>query len=90
MNRETLEAIYTILVDTCGAQPAERMPFIMHHLGRDRSGEWRFQGHLGFGGKLKTLQGPPYVDCYHEDLTPERHQIIQNANAQLVQFNLTS
>lgn len=86
--RETLEAIYTILVTTCGAGERERSAFICHHLKPDMGGEWRFQGLLGFGGKLKTHWWPPRVDCYQEDLTEERQVIIAKANQQLARFTL--
>lgn len=43
--------------------------------------EWRFCGHLGFGGKFRF---PGFwVDCYPEDISPEREKVIQEANSRL-------
>jgi len=87
MNFDTLNSIYTILVETCGARPEERVQFVRADLDSERAGEWRFQGHLGFGGKFRSYPGrPPYVDCYREDMTPERQAIIDRANQQLAAF----
>ena len=45
--------------------------------------EWRFWGGLGFGGKVRFQNGRWYVDCYPEDVTPERQEIMDNTNAAL-------
>lgn len=45
-------------------------------------GEYRFQGALGFGGKVwaPRLGRPARVTCYPEDRTPERIAIIERVN----------
>jgi hypothetical protein len=48
--------------------------------------EFRFQGALGFGGKFRNNgnnSNTPYVDCYPEDETPARREMIAKANARL-------
>jgi hypothetical protein len=46
--------------------------------------EYRFQGALGFGGKVWLNNGEfPYVTCYPEDLTDEREAMIRSANEAL-------
>ncbi len=49
--------------------------------------EYRFIGSLGFGGKFRNNgnhDGIPHVDCYSEDLTPEREAMIEAANKRLL------
>lgn len=49
------------------------------------SGEWRFGGGLGFGGKLWWEGTRVWVSCYAEDETDERNARIASLNAQLAQ-----
>lgn len=50
-----------------------------------RGGEFRLNGNLGFGGKLRVYYGwpAPYVDCYPEDDNLDRSAAIEHANARL-------
>lgn len=53
--------------------------------------EWRFQGALGFGGKIyqRRFRGEIenlFVSCYSEDLTPEREAMIKRANKRLAEL----
>lgn len=48
------------------------------------SREWRFQGSLGFGGKLYVNSGRVYVGYYPEDRTAERDAAVERANARIV------
>lgn len=59
--------------------------FVMNHMLENYPAtEWRFQGHLGFGGKFYTRHDLHCsVGCYPEDETPERRKIITRANEQL-------
>lgn len=82
----TAEHLYGILADTVGG-PLMVNDF-MHRVGEAlQSGEhleYRFQGHLGFGGKLWLNKGKaPYVTCYPEDETAGRKQLIALANEDL-------
>lgn len=48
--------------------------------------EWRFCGALGFGGKFRNNgnnDNVPYVDCYSEDETSERLEMIKKANIRI-------
>lgn len=45
--------------------------------------EWRFQGELGFGGKLYLNRGQLYVSCYPQDETPILRAAMAHINAQL-------
>ncbi len=45
--------------------------------------EWRFMGNLGFGGKVTWDGRRCWVSCYPEHMTPEREQLIRNANREL-------
>ena len=74
---------YDVLVEYAGAPPGWRGSFIYDHADR-RCDEWRFQGHLGMGGKFRRLRFT--IDCYREDETPERLVIIKMVNKLLAQI----
>lgn len=46
--------------------------------------EWRFSGHLGFGGKYWSQRND--VTCYQEDMTEERRILIDKTNEKLKEF----
>jgi hypothetical protein len=48
--------------------------------------EWRFQGHLGFGGKFWRNDGRHYVSMYREDSTPERERVLSSLNEAIEQL----
>lgn len=75
--------VWDILVDVCGAENDDQsgQSFVHHAIMNNRL-EFRFQGKLGFGGKI-YVEEPPRVSCYQEDNTPERADMIANANEQL-------
>lgn len=56
LTKEAAHAVFDILVAEAGASEHDRNPFVWHHaedrLAADIPSEWRFQGDLGFGGKL--------------------------------------
>lgn len=72
-------ASFDILVEHGGAIEPQRDSFIHYvtHGGR----EYRFQGHLGFGGKFRP--STMSVDYYREDETPERDEIQATINRKL-------
>lgn len=85
---EVLGKIYDVLVQHAGARKDsyDRKSFIHCALNWDYrfSFEYRFQGHLMFGGKIwLPLDREPYVSCYREDDSPERLKIIEQANKDL-------
>lgn len=76
------ESVYDVLVEACHAvdDPDARRSFAFHW---PECGEYRFYGHLGFGGKVWCNRGEVYVTCYPGDQTPERKAMIEAANARL-------
>lgn len=82
MTVETANKIYDVLVEFGGANETMRNSFIYHHSeSKDVCTEWRFSGKLGFGGKYHSQTNK--VDCYREDETPERNQLITEINTLL-------
>lgn len=75
------DATYHILVKYAGApdDAMDRRAFAVAH--RNGCEEYRFMGRLGFGGKYRSKTNT--VDCYPEDMTPERRTIIDATNAAL-------
>lgn len=66
-----LDAIYSILVECCGASEDERADCLKYLATTTLNGhEWRFRGWLGFGGKLYVNSQGVYVDCYPEQKSP--------------------
>lgn len=83
--KQLADAVYTVLVEECGA-PDDRMRHsFIRYFTSERFPEWRFQGHLGFGGKCRITSNYkiPHVDCYREDETPDRLAMIDRANARI-------
>lgn len=82
----TAEQIWEVLARTCGAE-AMKEDFIYHASKALQSGEkleYRFQGALGFGGKVYINYDPkPRVSCYPEDETVQRKWMAIEANEQL-------
>lgn len=78
-------AVYDVLVREAGAfgHPDDKASFVYAHTAMrlTRHYEYRFMGALGFGGKYRSETNT--VDCYPEDLTPERAEIITRTNAAL-------
>lgn len=83
MDRATLREAWVVIVEECGANFRDGASFIRYALDHPDWTEWRFGASLGFGGKLKQYMGRLFVDCYPEDETPERREMIDKANARL-------
>ncbi|WP_432263302.1 hypothetical protein [Cupriavidus sp. TMH.W2] len=83
LTRPQAESVWQILVNCClASSAAEDQDAFIRGLTRENPvREWRFAGALGFGGKLRFPRLT--VDCYPEDLTPERQAMIDRANVQL-------
>ena len=63
-----------------------RGSFVQNHEDeRSPCTEWRFCGHLGFGGKYRSETNK--VDCYREDETPKRLAIIGELNDALAKLS---
>ncbi len=84
MNSERAIKVFEILIFQCGfkCDELDALKFL-HNTSTRPNDEYRFQGDLGFGGKLYTENGKFRVDCYPEDLTPKRAEIIRLANQKL-------
>lgn len=83
-----LGRFYDVIADVAGANKHsyDRRSFIQCALNWDYrfNFEYRFQGTLGFGGKIwLPLDGEPYISCYREDDSPERLETIEKTNALL-------
>lgn len=82
---EQAERAYDILVREAGAvdDAPERASFVALVTRENASGEYRFGGDLGFGGKFKYGNSRVLVDCYREDQTEPRVAILRRTNAAL-------
>jgi hypothetical protein len=78
MTEALAQRIYAVLAEHAGATDYWRADFVY----RVNHGceEYRFQGRLGFGGKFRCYRDRWYVDCYPEDVTPERMEMINKTN----------
>lgn len=86
---EQADAAYSVLVRHAGARDDERERYAFVHHVVDGCREYRFQGHLGFGGKFRNNGNNgdvPYVDCYREHLTTHTNAVILATNAMLAEL----
>lgn len=77
---------YEVIDPICGGRSDYVLQeFVADHTAIDcPASQWRFQGRLGFGGKVHTASDMVCrVSCYTEDNTPERAQVILDANTML-------
>lgn len=81
MDKEIANKVYDVLVSIGGATESYRDSFIHHHTPPNSCDEWRFGGKLGFGGKYRSRYNT--VDCYSEDETTERKNLIKKLNEAL-------
>lgn len=87
VSRQFYESCYDLLHATgnFAHNPGEKLTFVNYFLETPsyQTREWRFSGHLGFGGKFWRNAGQHYVTCYREDETPERRTMIDNLNQEI-------
>ena len=82
LDQEYLNKVWDILVEHAGAYEPLRENFLASVDTATR--EWRFQGQLGFGGKVWFEDGrATRVSCYPEDLTPQLSRTIQKISKEL-------
>lgn len=82
VSSDWFSSVYDVLVTLGGANETMRDGFVHNHTDKKSPcTEWRFCGHLGFGGKYRSERNR--VDCYREDETPARAKIITEVNAAL-------
>lgn len=77
MNTETANAIWDVLMRTCGASESLRSEFL-YAIEHGPRVEFRFIGNLGFG-KFYWNGRQVRVTCYSEHLTPARELMITRA-----------
>lgn len=78
--------VWDILCYYAGASTNEidREQFVGYAVGRDEIPEYRFRGLLGFGGKVRLLNGGYWhVYYYPEDVNEEREAIRHRTNLAL-------
>lgn len=73
--------VYDILRVECGATEYWRNDFLTQMA--DGCREYRFQGALGFGGKLWFDGRLAWVGYYSEDRLPERDAMVNSANERI-------
>lgn len=77
----TCKNIYSYLVQECKAHETLMSDFV-HHVSSRKTGEYRFQGSLGFGGKF--YWGDSWrVSAYTEDMTNDLRSLIERVNKEL-------
>ena len=93
--RDFYSKVWGILVKHAGAStlPDDRESFVLSMTQIEYpTSEYRFQGLLGFGGKLyrNTTVGGLRIGCYPEDNTLARSAIISRVNNMLAALFATS
>ncbi len=92
MSAEFYVAVYDLLIATGNVRTdSMKHAFVAYFTEQGRPWqcrEWRFQGHLGFGGKFWRNDGRHYVSAYHEDITKERNRMIASLNTQIENLEL--
>lgn len=92
LSERTANAVYDVLEAECRAPVMSRDSFVREFTSERPTHEWRFQGALGFGGKIymdvtrphwAINPSPMWVSCYRENETPERLAMIDRANERL-------
>jgi len=93
MNREAADKVWDVLVTELGVYDDEkghaRDMFTWAQTRTEPCTEYRIGGKLGFGGKFRDTRNKWYVDCYVEDLTPERKRLIDATNVRLAELRAT-
>ena len=79
---------YDLLIEHCGVrasyEPGKEV-FTRYFI-EEHGHEWRFQGSLGFGGKFWHRPSDWDINCYIEDMTPERRDTIKKVNLLLTEL----
>ena len=89
----TANRVYDLLVEIGGA-PEDRRDMFIRYAAIDLR-EFRFIGHLGFGGKIHAQgtwshkSSPLFVSCYHDEHTSERDRIIVEINKKLSEMEIS-
>lgn len=87
LTEDQANQIWDVLIDLCQAPPdnGTRQQFVSHCVTSDEV-EFRFQGSLGFGGKLyyaPRINEAPRVGYYPEDRTKTGDLVVAKANEHL-------
>jgi hypothetical protein len=86
--KRNLDAIYDLLYEHCKAPWGLKNSFIQSFSDHSKSypKEFRYQGNMGFGGKIYMDGTKIWIGCYKEDETPERLATICKVNEILREF----
>lgn len=80
---EVAEKVWSVVVEHCDAHEQDSRSFLPCAT-RGHWTEYRFQGSLGFGGKVWHERGRSFrVSCHPEDSTPALEAAMATANAHL-------
>ncbi len=88
LTEEQANKVWDILIEVGGAIKDEHWRDMFVRYATDDLVEFSFQGYLGFGGKIYGGVRGVFVDCYHDEHTPERDRIITEINEKLKEMNL--
>lgn len=87
ITRDEANRVWDILETHAGAHSMGRESFIASVEGKTNVNEYRFQGALGFGGKVyyRRYDNPPHwgVYCYSEERNPGRDEVLRKTNEAL-------
>lgn len=72
--------VWDILVKYAGADEEDRFHFLRYVVGKQYCDEYRFQGKLGFGGKVSKFSEQWYVQYYLKDKTDYRDSVRAETN----------
>lgn len=88
MNEQQANKVYDILVQHAGEQESgySRNDFVYHQT-QGFVSEYRFQGGLGFGGKIYREARGFRVSCYPEDRNAKRIAMIYETNKALAELD---
>jgi hypothetical protein len=83
------DEVWSVLVAIGGAVESMRENFIYAVKEHNPSFpfEYRFQGHFGFGGKVRMKDGYFQADYYPEDRTDEREKKLTTLNHNLARLH---
>ena len=93
MTSAEIDAMFDVLVETCGAAPETRYAFVQSigrqlaaaAAGSSEPATFQFGGYLGWGGTVVIDDDTITVTSI--DDTPQAHAVIKRANASLARFN---
>lgn len=86
LTEKQVSDICDLLIKQCGLSSFHAGVMPVSLVGKSFPIEYRFQGLLGFGGKIRIRYDKWYVDNYSEDRTSLRDVIIKVTNKRLARL----